>query len=159
MRNRPKYRVKIFDEAHLTDRGSFSVSWWKIGLVSLLVMVFFIFVGIGIVWFTPLQKKLPGYMPPEQRAKTEETYLRVDSIEELYLVHQAYLDNLIKVLDTDRVPDLPDTVGSPLPFMPDSLLVSSEIERKFLKKMEEAGYIITINEDYTDEENNEEIRR
>lgn len=155
MKNRAKYRVRIYDEAHLIDRGSFSVSWLKISLVAIVVMAFFIFVGIGIVWLTPLQKRLPGYMPPEQRARTEETYLRVDSLQELYKVHQAYLDNLIKVLDTDRVPDLPDTVGSPLPFLPDSLLVSSEIERKFLKKMEEAGYVITINEDYNDEDGNE----
>ena len=155
MKPRAKYRVKIYDEAHLVDRGSFSVSWLKVALISFGIMVFFIMVGIGIVWFTPLQKRLPGYMPPEQRAKTEESYLRVDSLLELYKVHQAYLDNVVKVLDTDRAPDLPDTVGSPVPFMPDSLLVSSEIELKFLKKMEEAGYVITLNEDYTDDETNE----
>lgn len=94
-------------------------------------------------------------MPPEQRAKTEESYLKVDSLQELYKVHQAYLDNLVKVLDTDRAPEIPDTVGNPLPFMPDSLIVSSEIELMFLKKMEEAGYIITLNEDYTEETDHE----
>ena len=155
MKGKPKYRVKIYDEAHLVDRGSFSVSWLKVSLAALLFMELFIGIGIGIVWFTPLQKKLPGYMPPEQRAKTEETYLRVDSLHELYKMHQAYLDNIVKVLDADRAPDVPDTIGAPLSVIPDSLLVSSEIELKFLKKMEEAGYIITLNEDYTDEDNNE----
>lgn len=155
LKRRPKYRVRIYDEAHLVDRGGFSVSWLKVSLIGFAIMVFFILIGIGIVWFTPLQKRLPGYMPPEQRAKSEQSILQVDSLRQLYTVHQAYLDNLVRVLDTNRRPDLPDTVGNAIPLIPDSLLVSSEIELKFLKKMEEAGYVITINEDYSDTISNE----
>lgn len=148
MKNKPKYRIRIYDEAHLVDRGGFSVSWLRVSLTAFVLMAFFIAIGIGIVWFTPIKKRLPGYMPPEQRAKTEESCLRVDSLEQLYKVHQAYLDNIVKVLDTNRKADLPDTAGSAVPLIADSLLVSSEIELEFMKKMEEAGYIITLHEDY-----------
>ena len=152
MKNKkPKYKIKIYDEAHLVDHGEISVSWVKFSIVAVLAVAFFMLIGVGIVWYTPLKKKLPGYMPPEQRAKTEESYLKVDSIAQLYTVHQAYLDNLVKILDTDRNPDLPDTVLRALPLMPDSLLVSSEIEREFMKKMEEAGYIIAVKNDYKEE--------
>lgn len=148
MKNRPKYKVKIVDEAHLVEKGGFSLTWPRVILAFLGLLVVFIFLGIGIVCLTPVKKLLPGYMRPDQRVMTEEAYIKVDSLQELYRVHQAYLDNLVKVLDTDREPDIPDTVGVALPLIPDSLMVSSEIEREFMKKMEEAGYIITINEDY-----------
>lgn len=152
MKRRAKYRIRIVDEAHLVDRGGFTLSWLKAGAIAAVIMLFFIVVGVAIVWFTPLKKRLPGYMPPDQRALTEENYLRVDSLHRLYLVNQAYIDNLVKVLDTQRVPDEADTTGRALPLVPDSLLVSSEAEKEFMKKMEEAGYIITIPEEYDDAE-------
>lgn len=150
MRRRGKYRVRIYDEAHLVDKGGFSVNWLKVVLASLVALVVMVSLGIVVVTFTPVNRLLPGYMKTEQRLRTESACLRVDSLEELYILHQAYLDNLIKVLDTDRQPDIPDTVGPALPLIPDSLMVSSEIEREFMKKMEEAGYIITINQEYED---------
>lgn len=150
MKNHSKYKVRIVDEAHLVDKGSFSVTWLKGILLAAGIMVVFIAIGVGIVWLSPVKKLLPGYMRPDQRVRTEEAYLKVDSLQNLYKVHQAYLDNLVKVLDTDREPDIPDTVGVALPLIPDSLMVSSEIERDFMKKMEQAGYIITINQDYED---------
>lgn len=157
MRRRPKYKLKIYDEAHLVDRGGFSLTWPRIILVSLSVMVVFITIGIGLVWLTPIKKWLPGYMRSDERIKTEQAYLRVDSLHQLYIVQQAYLDNLVKLLDTDREPDIPDTLGYALPLIPDSIMVSSEIEKEFMKKMEEAGYIIAITEDY--EERDEQPSR
>lgn len=149
MKNRSRYRVRIVDEAHLVDKGGFSLSW-KIIPVITVICIFFIAIGMGIIWLTPVKKYLPGYLRPEQRVKTEEAYLRIDSLRELYRVQEAYLDNLVKVLDSDREPDVADTVGAALPLIADSLMVSSEIEKEFMKKMEEAGYIITINQDYED---------
>lgn len=150
MKRRAKWKVKLIDEAHLVDHGSFTITGWRVGLATFCIVVFFVLVGMGIVWFTPVKKRLPGYMPPEQRARTEEAYLRVDSLRQLYMVQQAYIDNIVRVLDTDRVPEKADTTNGALPLMPDSLLVSSEIEREFMKKMEEAGYVVTINREYED---------
>lgn len=153
MRRRPKYKVKIYDEAHLVDRGGFSLTWPRVILFSLILILIFGGMGVALVWFTPLKNKLPGYLRTEERVKTEQAILRMDSIEQLYTVHQAYLDNLVKVLDTDREPDVPDTVARALPLIPDSIMVSSEIEKEFLKRMEEAGYIIAITKDYEENEN------
>lgn len=155
MKRRPRYKVRIYDEAHLVDRGEFTLTWPRVVAAALVVMAIFIGIGIGIVWFTPLKGRLPGYLGPEQRMEAEDAILKVDSIRELYKVHQAYLDNLVKVLDTDRQPDEPDTVGQALPLIPDSLMVSSEIELEFMKKMQEAGYIIAITKEYNDSVDNE----
>lgn len=152
MKKRPKYKVRIVDEAHLVEKGAFSLTWPRILFGTLALAAVFIGLGIGIVWLTPVKKFLPGYMRNDQRVRTEDAYQRVDSLQELYKVHQAYLDNLVKVLDTDREPDVYDTVSAALPLLPDSLMVSSEIEKEFMKKMEEAGYIITITEGYETEQ-------
>lgn len=148
MKIRPNYKVKIIDESRLVEKGAFSLTRTRVVLTMLCGMLVFIGIGIGIVCLTPVKKLLPGYMKPDQRVRTEEAFMKVDSLQQLYRVQQAYLDNLVKVLDTDRQPDLPDTARAALPLIPDSLMVSSEIEREFMKKMEEAGYVITINQDY-----------
>lgn len=148
MKNRARYRIKIYDEAHLVEKGGFSLTWPRALAAGLALVVVVMLLGIGIVYFTPVKKLLPGYMRPDQRVRTEAACMKADSLQQLYAVHQAYIDNLVKVLDTDREPEMPDTAGLAMPMMPDSLMVSSEIEREFMKKMEEAGYIITINEDY-----------
>ena len=152
MKNRRKYKIKIVDEAHLVEKGSFSLSLARIITGSVILLVVTVALGIGIVCLTPVKNLLPGYLKTEQRVKTENAWLKVDSLQELYKVHQAYLDNIVKVLDTDRAPDVPDTADVALPLIPDSLMVSSEIEKEFMKKMEEAGYIITINEAYENPE-------
>lgn len=152
MKRRPRYRVRIEDEAHLVEKGGFSLTWTRLIVAALCVMTVFMTLGACLVSFTPLKKFLPGYMLPAERLKTEDAYMKVDSLQELYKVHQAYLDNLVKVLDTDREPDIPDTAAVALPLILDSLMVSSEIEKEFMKKMEEAGYIITITESYEESE-------
>lgn len=152
MKIRSKYKVRIVDEAHLVDKGGFSLTWPKIVLGIIGIVLFFTAIGIGIVCLTPVKRMLPGYMRPDMRLKTEEAYMKVDSLQELYRVHQAYIDNLVKVLDTDRTPDIADTISMAVPLIPDSLMVSSEIEREFMKKMEQAGYIVTITEDYEESE-------
>lgn len=144
-----KYKLKIYDEAHLIDRGGFSLSWWKLTLFGLVFIAFFIAVGIGIVWFTPIKKRLPGYMVPEQRDRTEEAFLRVDSLHKLYAINQAYMENLMKVLDTERDPDMPDTLNGAIPFIPESLLEASEAEKEFVRKMAAAGYIVELPNDET----------
>lgn len=152
MRRRRKYKVKIYDEAHLEDRGEFSLSWWRVLPVVLAFAVIFIFIGVGIVWFTPVKKKLPGYMKTDQRARTEEAYTRVDSLEQLYTLHQAYLDNLLEVLNSNRDPETYDTTAVVLLSNSDTLKVASEIEKQFFKRMEEAGYITSIQPQNNDPE-------
>lgn len=155
MKRRHRYSIKIYDEAHLVDRGSITITWPRVVICCLIVVAVFVGIGIGIVWFTPLKGNLPGYLQTEQRAKTEDAYLKVDSLQHIYKVHQAYLDNLIKLLDEDRNPDVADTVARALPLLPDSIMVSSEVEKEFMKKMEEAGYVVAITEEYKEENESE----
>ena len=114
MRRRSRFKLKIYDESHLIDIGEFRISWLRLALGILGLLVFFTAIGIVLVGFTPINRILPGYMQREQRLRTEEAYLKVDSLQHLYSLHRDYLDNLEKILDTERTPDIPDTVGNPL---------------------------------------------
>ena len=155
MKRRSKYKLKLYDEAHLTDRGEMRVSWWGVTLCAIVAMAIFIAIGISIVWFTPLKKRLPGYMVPEQRNRTEETLLEVDSLQQLFLINEQYLENLRKVLDTEREPDVADTVNRSLPFRPDSLWEASEKEKEFIRKMAAAGYKVDLPAEEEEENENE----
>lgn len=140
MKRRSRIRVKFYDEAHLIDRGGFRITWWGVALTAILFMGVFILIGMAIIWYSPIKRNLPGYMAPAQRAKTEVATLKVDSIQALYNVHQAYFENLMKVLNTDRHPDKIDTTGTAYAFTPDSLMGTTPIEQEFIKKMKQRGY-------------------
>lgn len=155
MRNRSKYRVRIYDEAHLIDRGGFRISWFRIMAVVLFLIALGVGIGMSVIWFSPIKQRLPGYMQTEQRSKTEDAYLKVDSLQELYEVHQEYLNYLLKALDSDRAPDEPDTVKSAWRLEPDSLSSASEIEREFVRRMQKAGYNTSVPEMPNEETNGE----
>lgn len=142
MKRRSRLKVKIYDEARLLDHGSFTITWWRVVVAAVLIMFFFIMIGVGIVWFTPLKRSLPGYLPPAQRAKTEEAYFKIDSLQRQYQTHQSYLDNLVKVFDTTRNPDVYEEDREAVPLMADSLREASDQEREFLERMKKSGYDI-----------------
>lgn len=98
---------------------------------------------MGIIWFTPLKNQLPGYMPVEQRSESEIAVLELDSLEAVYRINQAYIDNMAAILDGNLPATvIPDTLSAALPLEIDSLLLPSEIEREFVRKMGEKGYVI-----------------
>lgn len=140
MRNRPKYRVRIYDEAHLIDRGGFRFTWWRLAAAISLILIIGILIGFSIVWFSPIKRQLPGYLQTEQRSLTEDAYLKVDSLMVLHEVQQEYLQRLLKVLDNEREPDIPDSTDNARPLEPDSLAAASAIEKEFVKRMQQRGY-------------------
>lgn len=140
MRNRPRYRVSIYDEAHLIDKGSFGISWFRILIAVFFLVLLGAAIGFSIVWYSPIKKQLPGYMPADERTKTEEAYIKVDSLQMLYDIHQEYLENLLKMMNPDRNPDAADTTSNAWRLEPDSLSAASEIELEFIRRMQKAGY-------------------
>ena len=143
MRKKSRLKLKLYDENHLIDRGEIRFSWLRVGLLTLAFGIFFICAGMAIVWFTPIKNQLPGYMPVEQRSDTEIAVLKLDSLEAIYKINQDYIDNLATILDPDHEPRVTaDTISPAVRIELDSLLLPSEIELEFIRKMEDAGYVI-----------------
>ena len=154
MKRHSKYQLKLYDESHLVEKARMRVSWWGFTVCSILFMALFIAIGMGIVWFTPIKKRLPGYMVPEQRGKTEVAYIELDSLQKLFQINQAYLENLQKVLATEPISTSSDTINKSYLFRPDSLWDPSPEEMEFLNKMVAAGYKIDMpSEEETELEN------
>lgn len=92
----------------------------------------------AIVMLTPLRTLLPGYMKESQRSATEEGLLRLDSLMDAYEEKSAYIDNFLRVTDTDRIPgDSSMMTPTERELTPDSLLTASNRERKFVSQMAE----------------------
>ncbi len=138
MKRHPKYLLKLEDESRLSCIFNIKLTrfgMWAAGILFLAVM--FLFAGIFII-ATPLKTLLPGYMKQQERTATEENILRLDSIQAVYETNQAYIENFVKALDTERIPnDSILMVGETRELSSDSLLPASPLERKFVNAMEE----------------------
>ena len=143
MKRRSRIRVSFFDENHLVEKAGFRFSWWWFSLGCVFFSLLFVAVGMGIIWFSPLKQQLPGYMPTEQREDTELSVLELDSLETIYRINQAYIDNVAAILDGDISAEIEtDTISSAVSLDLDSLVIPSRIEREFVKKLEGKGYVI-----------------
>ncbi len=133
-----KYKLTLEDESHLTDVTGVRFTLPGLCAAGLLVAVAGLFIAGLLIAFTPLRTLLPGYLKDSQRSATEEGLLRLDSLTAVYDANQAYIDNCLKVLDTDRVPgDSAAVVPVSRELTSDSLMGASPQESRFVSQMEE----------------------
>lgn len=133
-----RYKITIEDESHLTQIASRHFRVAVVCVVVLLLMCVMLVAAGAIIAYTPLRTLLPGYLKESQRTETEESLMRLDSLMAQYDMNKAYIDNFLKVIDTDRQPGdsvaMPDNLHE---LTPDSLMQPSEAEKKFVSQMEE----------------------
>ncbi len=138
MKRHPKFHLKLENESTLSNLIDIKMS--RLGLAALItffIAVMFLLAGI-VIMVSPLKTLLPGYMKQSERSATEESILRLDSIQTVYSATQAYLANIMRAIDTDRVPD--DSVRQAdeiREFSSDSLLPASPQEKRFVSAMAE----------------------
>ena len=132
-----KLRLKLFDEAHLEEKWDIRFSRFYFFIISLLIMTLCVGIGIGIVWFTPLKTRLPGYMKESQRSASADMLVRLDSLIEVNEKNQRYLDNIASIFDPES--RLEDTITEGFThghFTPDSLSSASEKEIQYVLSMQ-----------------------
>lgn len=131
-------RIKIENESHLSTIADASMSIWAVAGVVLLILLFSVVTGALIVFLTPLHTLLPGYLKENQRSATEENLMRLDSLRNVYETNQRYIDNYLRITDTDRLPiDSTALNQDSVAFIKDTLLTPGERERRFVARMEE----------------------
>ena len=138
MKSLTKYKITVENESHLTEvvTGRLTAP----GIIAILVGL--VLLGLvlagAIIAFTPLRTLLPGYLKESQRSATEEGLLRLDSIMTVYDRNQAYINNILKVTDTDRQPgDSAAIVPESRELSDDSLMTATVEEQRFVSQMEE----------------------
>lgn len=139
MKTRRKYRLSLEDESRLEKIGEWSFTPRAILPAAAGLFVAAVVIGFLVVLLTPAKQLIPGYYRPSERAATEEAMLRLDSIREVYERNNAYLTNLMTILNSDRTAavDTPAAAAPVTPLTPDSLLPASREESRFVRMMQE----------------------
>ena len=138
MKHPARYRLKLEDESHLQNVADVGVSLWGALGVVIIVLIAAVALAVAVIVFTPLRNFLPGYLPPQERAATMDDVLRVDSIRERADANEAYMQNLMTILDTDREGgDSLKWAQISVRSTGDSLMTDSQRERDFRRKIDE----------------------
>ncbi len=138
MRRKSIYKVTVSDEARLHDVASVRLPLWKAGALTVGILCLLLFLGACLVMVTPLRRLLPGYLDREERVRTESALLKIDSLSRAESQTLSYLQNLLTVTDTDRVPsDSLKAVSGRMTHPADSLMDASKAEREFVAMMRE----------------------
>lgn len=133
-----RYRVRIEDESYLVTIFDRSLGRWSILAISVCAALSMLGLAALLLMLTPLHTLLPGYMKEEQRSASEDNLLRLDSLRTVYESNQAYIDNFLRIYDTDRMPsDSSAVTALNVELTPDSLLPPSPAEKRFVGIMEE----------------------
>lgn len=138
MKKTRKYRLSVEDESRLRNVASVSMRLWQWIAAGVIFFSICLFMAGMLIYLTPLRGILPGYMKQGERAATEVGILRLDSLTEAYRRNEAYLNNVMTVLNTDRTPA--ETSSEPPAtnmLAADSLTEASDMERKFVAEVRE----------------------
>lgn len=140
MKRKRAYLFTVEDASRLERIATVKLSPLRVTAFALCALAVMLCAGVLVVMATPLKGLLPGYMKADQRAATEMGLLRLDSLSEVNRQRDLWVANVRRVLDTDRAADIlasPDSLEWGSTFEPDSLLGSSERERRFVASMHE----------------------
>ena len=133
-----RYRLILEDAGRLHKVWTIRIS--RLRLVCTIVLVCMLFMGIGIslVYLSPLQRKMPGYMTGNERNEANTAIARLDTLSLVIASNQAYLNNLMTLMDTEREPTDSLQASARITPMPmDSLKTASPAERDFVSMMDE----------------------
>lgn len=133
-----RYRIVIEDAGHLRKVLSMRISRVRLWCTLMLCALVLMGIGAALVYLSPVKRRIPGFMSQGERSQLSVALARLDTLGLVAAANQAYVENVTKLLDTDRAPGdsaLASARVRPLP--PDSLQTASLREREFVASMEE----------------------
>lgn len=134
-----KYRLSVINENTLEETAKFRVSKFSAGLIVIIFSFFFVCLTSIVIITTPIRNYLPGYLDSEIRQQALKSSIKADSIERQLLYQEAYIANLKDIFEGKIQIDSITGVDSVFIISEkDESLLSTEKERKFNEKFEEA---------------------
>lgn len=138
MRAKKKYKIIIEDESRLRQIASVSAPPYLLWIGGVTTIIVLIAIAVLLIVGTPIRNLMPGYLKKGERTEAEESMLRLDSLRNSYMLNNAYLTNILTVLDTDRTPSDSTQLSEILTELPpDSLLPSSPREIEFINRLKD----------------------
>ena len=132
------WRVAVSDMNRFAEVFSIRLTMSRIMFALGAFFIIAVLVGVAVVAFTPVKRMLPGFIWSEERDNYEELYRKLDSLSTVAAIQNDYLENIMAVMSdsmTEEIPVLKQDSISALPA--DSILPTSENERKFVKQYEQ----------------------
>lgn len=109
----------------------------RVALVSAIVILG----GAALLWvvmaYTPLRQLLPPSLSGELRGQYLETAMRLDSLEQKAKLGEAYIANIVAIMNDELPEDSAMALAAAQVMMSDSLLAATEAERRFVRQYEE----------------------
>lgn len=137
-RRNKQYHISLEDDAHLERIARWKITPLRVAAACVCSLIIMCVLGVILVYITPLKRLLPGYLKESQRSASEETFMRLDSLEEAYEQNNAFMANIMNVLNTDRTPEDSLLVSRKTATVTtDSLLPPTAREKKFMHQMQE----------------------
>lgn len=84
-----------------------------------------------------MKNHLPGYLKDSERTATEEQHLRLDSLNRVYEINEAYISSILNALNPDGPAPAKDTEKKPNRLTLDSLQGASDEEKNFMEYIRE----------------------
>ena len=139
MRARSRYTVIVENESRLENVFRVSMSPLKFALIAAGATLFIMLLGALILFLSPAHSILPGYLKESERAESEEQHMRLDSLQSAYDANEAYISNLLNILDSDRdiIKEKMPAVGDSLSEFGEGILPTSQEELNFAALMRE----------------------
>ena len=136
---RRRYRMEVINENTLGRIFSLKLSRTKAVIVAVAAVAATISLVAVVFTFTPIGNFLPGQLKGNLREQYLETALRIDSLERITREQNAYTRNIVNILSDNIDSTNISTSESLLTDLSiDSLITSSEDERRFVRQFEEA---------------------
>lgn len=138
MKVKKRYKIVIEDESRLRQIASVSAHPYMLWIGGAVAFVLIITIAVLLIIGTPIRTLMPGYLKKGERTEAEEGLLRLDSLRNSYMLNNAYLTNILTVLDTDRTPSDSTQLSEILTELPpDSLLPTSPREIEFINQLKD----------------------
>lgn len=128
-----KNRIVLFNEHTFEEIFSIKLNLINVIGAGLSLFLFLIISTVLLIVFTPLKELIPGYSSAELKRQAIELTLKTDSLEQLAINNEAYIESVKKVLkgeiELSKV-NLDSVVKNEIPLLESKDLQVSESDKK-----------------------------
>lgn len=110
----------------------------RVAMIAVVALFVAIVIGIAVVAFTPVKSLLPGFIKSDERESYENLSLKVDSLSTVAAIQNDYLENIVAIMSDSIETVIPEMRRDSVNVLTaDSILPTSDAERKFVKQYEQ----------------------
>lgn len=135
-----KFRIILLNEDSLEEVLSMRLSLLNVFVLLSLSSLILMFFTAALIIFTPLREYIPGYASSDLRAESVELATKIDSLEQVVVYNNAYINSIQKVLIGDieyAKVNIDSIIKVENENLPDLKLETTEAELNFREEMKD----------------------